>query len=131
MRRQRDPTMSANELDVLGVLWQRGPATLGEVSDALAGRHAYTTVQTMLDRLVKKGLVSRDRRARPARHAAKVTRARVLSRYLGLVLERVTDGPAPLVMQLLREQQFTPDELVEIRRLIERAEHDQAESEQE
>jgi len=110
--------VSAAELDVLRVLWEEGPATLREVHQQVAGRHAYTTVQTMLNRLVEKGLVGRDRRSRPARYQAKVARDRVIQHYLSLMLEKVCNGPAPLVLSLLRNEEFSAEELAEIRRLV-------------
>lgn len=111
--------VSAAELDVLRALWDAGPATLREVHRQLADRHAYTTVQTMLDRLVQKGLVRRQAKSRPARYKAKVTRDRVVQHYLGLMLDKVCEGPAPLVLQLLKDERFSPEELAQIERLIE------------
>ncbi len=121
MPRQRPLRVSVTELDVLRVLWQKGPSTLGEVFQQLAEQHAYTTVQTILDRLVQKGLVARDRTARPARHRAKLTRSRVMRHYLGLLLDRVCSGPGPLVMHLLEDASFTAEELTEIRRMLDEA----------
>lgn len=114
--------VSPAELDVLRVLWEKRGTTLGEVHKRLADRYAYTTVQTLLDRLVGKGIVDRDRRKRPAVHRAKVTRRKVTMQFLDLLVDRVCDGPAPLVMQLLEGRRFTADELEEIRRLIDAAE---------
>ena len=114
--------VSLAELDVLQVLWEKRGTTLGEVHERLADRYAYTTVQTLLDRLVGKGIVARDRRKRPAVHRAKLSRRRVARQYLDLLVDCVCDGPAPLVMQLLQARRFTTDELEEIRRLIDAAE---------
>jgi predicted transcriptional regulator len=110
--------VSSAELDVLKILWRGGPSTLGEVHQQLSDRHAYTSVQTMLDRLVHKGLVERDRRKRPARHRAKVTRTRVMRHFFRLLLDNVCDGPAPIVLQLLRQEDFSAAELEAIRREI-------------
>lgn len=103
---------------MLRVLWREGFCSLREVFEQLDGAHAYTTVQTMLDRLVEKGLVVRDRKSRPARHKAKVTRSQVVRHYVGLMLESVCDGPGPLVLQLLRDESFSAEELAEINRVI-------------
>jgi BlaI family penicillinase repressor len=118
MSGRRKPTVSVAELDVLRVLWDARGATLGEIHERLADRHAYTTVQTLLDRLVTKELVARDRRARPARHRAKISRAQAARHFADLIVEKICDGPAPLVLQLLRDESFSPEELAEIRRLI-------------
>jgi BlaI family transcriptional regulator, penicillinase repressor len=116
---KEDLPVSDNELDVLRVLWDDGALALGEVHARLAKKYEYTTVQTMLDRLVQKGLVARDSRVRPARHRATVSRARAMRHYLRLMLDKIADGPAPLVLELLRERQFSAEDLAEIRRRVE------------
>jgi BlaI family transcriptional regulator, penicillinase repressor len=113
--------VSDNELDVLRVLWDAPGATLGEIHAQLAERYEYTTAQTMLDRLVQKGVVTRDAKTRPARHRAAVSRAKALKQYLGLVLEKIAGSPGPLVLELLKSQPLPADELAEIRRLIDEA----------
>lgn len=123
---REDLPVSDNELDVLRVLWDEGPVSLGEVHTRLARKYEYTTVQTMLDRLVQKGQVARDSRVRPAKFKATVTRNRAMKHYLRLMLDKISDGPAPLVMELLRERKFSQEELAEIRRRVEEfsKEHD-------
>lgn len=123
MSPKRGLQISRPELDVLRVLWRAGPCTLRETFEKLDGEHAYTTVQTILDRLVEKGLVARDRASRPARHRAKVTQTRVIQHYLGLMIENVCDGPGPLVLQLLRDESFSAEELAEIDRVVREAKH--------
>ena len=55
------------ELDVMAVLWQRGPSTVAEVREVLEDALAYTTVLTVLDRLERKGMVRRRRDGRAHR----------------------------------------------------------------
>jgi predicted transcriptional regulator len=119
--KKRLPVSSA-ELDVLRVLWDGGPATLRSVYERLVGQHAYTTVQTLLDRLVQKGMVQRDHKVRPALHHTKVSRSQILRHYVGMILNKICDGPAPVVMQLLRDQQFSAEEVAAIKKLVEQAE---------
>jgi predicted transcriptional regulator len=114
--------ISDNELDVLRILWDAPGSTLGEIHTQLAEQYEYTTVQTMLDRLVQKGLVTRDAKVRPARHRAAVTRARAMKQYLGLVLEKIAGSAGPLVLELLKSQPLPPEDLAEIRQLIDQAE---------
>lgn len=116
---KEDLPVSDNELDVLRVLWDDGAATLGDVHAKLAEKYEYTTVQTMLDRLVQKGLVARDSRVRPARHKALVTRTKAMRHFLRLMLDKIADGPAPLVLELLREREFSPEDLAAIRKKVE------------
>jgi predicted transcriptional regulator len=86
--------LGERELDLMQALWDRGEATVGEVLEILAGQDktvAYTTVQTMLNRLEEKGHVRRDKRGRafvyrpvmkePA--AATVAVRRVVDRFFG------------------------------------------------
>ncbi len=113
--------ISPTELEVLQVLWRLKSATLGVLHEQLADQYAYTTVQTLLDRLVEKGLVARDKSQRPAVHKPRVTRKRVMSQYLDLIVDKIATGPGPLVMQLLKDQEFSQDELKEIRHLIDAA----------
>lgn len=122
LSKMKDLQLSPAALDVFSVLWKRGPSTLGEVHAELQDRHEYTTVQTMLDRLVEKGLVRRDRSVRPARHRAILSRQRALQYFMRSVVNRICDGPAPVVLQLLQESTFSKEELAEIRRLIDAAE---------
>ena len=119
MPAKKTMAVSPAELDVLRMLWDGQPATLGELHEKLGERFAYTTLQTMLDRLVEKGIVARDRRTRPARHRAKLSRKEVMRHYVAKIFDR----PAPLVLQLLRDEKFSRAEIAEIKRLIEQAEH--------
>lgn len=121
---KREHKISPAELDVLQVLWAERDISLRDIHLALESKHAYTTVQTLLDRLVGKELVRRDRTKRPATHRATVTRRRVVAQYVDWLVEKVADGPAPLVMQLLKGNQFSASELQTMRQLIEQAEND-------
>lgn len=110
------------ELDIMQALWAREEGTVGEVHQALAksGHNiAYTTVQTMLNRLEEKGLVSREKRGRaflyrpvmeePA--AASVAVRRLVDRFFG-------GDPAELATHLV-EGAITPRDLDRIQALIE------------
>ena len=113
--------VSPTELEVLQCLWSSNSCTLGELHEQLADRYAYTTVQTLLDRLVEKGAVARDKSTRPASHKPLVTRKRVISQYLDLIVDKIATGPGPLVMHLLKDQDFSREELKQIRQLIDAA----------
>lgn len=89
-----DPKLGERELDIMQALWERGEGTVADVHQALAamGRTvAYTTVQTMLNRLEAKGLLRRDRRGRAHHYrpvmkepaAASVAVRRVIDRFFG------------------------------------------------
>ena len=122
MASKKSLPVSSAELDVLRALWDGGPATLRAAYERLGGRHAYTTVQTLLDRLVHKGLVRRNQSVRPSLHYARLSRSEIMRHYVEMMVDKICDGPAPVVMQLLRDQQFSAEELAAIKHLLEKAE---------
>ena len=122
-RRERRPTDA--ELEILRVLWRRGPSTVREVQEELrSGRGSgYTTVLKLLQIMTEKKLVQRDTRKQThtywARHSEDETQ-RTLVRDL---LDRAFGGsPERLVMQALTERRATPEEIEDIRRLLEELE---------
>ncbi|MFW6078176.1 MAG: BlaI/MecI/CopY family transcriptional regulator [Gemmatimonadota bacterium] len=110
--------LSAAELDALKVLWERGPVPVRGVLDALAADRdwAYTTAKTILDRLVEKGYVRRDRRVRPYVYHPTVTREQVVAGELATLRDDVCDGEfGPLLRALIGEARPTADEIRELR----------------
>jgi predicted transcriptional regulator len=120
---RRVPVSDA-ELEVLKVLWARGPATVREVAAALRKqrrRLAYNTVLTLLSRLRDKGYVDADRRGTAHRFRPVVTRDELLGSSLAALAERVCDGLAsPLVLALVRDQRLSAEEIAELRALLDR-----------
>lgn len=116
--------LGAAEFDVLKALWEVGPATVREVLMHLhqRGRHvAYTTVQTLLTRLEQKKYVTSDKSDLAHVFRAKVTRDRVTRTRLKNIVSQLYDGAAgPLVLQLVRTERLTPDEIDQLQKLIER-----------
>jgi BlaI family transcriptional regulator, penicillinase repressor len=116
--------VSDAELEVLKVLWQRGPALVREVAEALTRRHrqwAYTTVLTLLSRLRDKGFVKQTRNGAGAAHvfAAAVTREQLLGRQLTDLADRVCDGMAsPLVQALVHNRQLKREDIADLRRML-------------
>ncbi len=111
------------ELEVLKALWGDGPATVRQVMNHLheRGRHiAYTTVLTFLSRLEQKGYVTSDRSDMAYVYRPSVTRDKVVRSRLQSLIEQLYDGAAaPLVLQLVRQEKFTRDEIAELQKLIE------------
>lgn len=121
MARPRHITPTAGELEILKVLWQRGPSTVREVLDELnqTRRRAYTSVMTLLGVMVDKGLVARDQRGRAFIYQARSSRDKTLRRIVGDLLGRAFEGSASLLVEhLLDQSQPSHDELGEIRRAI-------------
>lgn len=116
--------LGAAEFDVLKALWEVGPATVREVLTHLHDRGrrlAYTTVQTLLTRLEQKRYVTSDKSDLAHVFRAKVTRDRVTRTRLKNLMSQLYDGAAgPLVLQLVRTERLTPNEIDELQKLIER-----------
>lgn len=115
-------SVSETELEVLRVLWERGPGTVREVDDVLRGRGrswAYTTVLTLLQRLEAKGYVSRETEGVAHVYHAAVSRDRLLRTRLRELSDRFTEGSAtPLVQALVDGHRFTRDEIEHFRRIL-------------
>ncbi len=121
-KKRKLPRLSAGEMEIVQMLWRTGGVTLSEAHVALDRPIGYTTMQTRLNRLVEKGVVSRTA-DRPARYAAAVAPEDVSARHLDLLLERVSDGSVvPLVAHLVRDRLLSAAEIAELKQLIAEAE---------
>ena len=115
------PRPTDAELAILRVLWERGPSTVRDVLEVLERQRAmgYTTVLKLLQIMADKGLVLRDTSERTHVYRARLTEQHTQRQLVGDLLERAFDGSAArLVMQALAARRATPDELEEIRRLL-------------
>lgn len=116
--------LGSAELEVLRTLWDVGPATVREVLNHLHDRGrrvAYTTVQTLLTRLEQKRYVVSDKSDLAHVFRARVTRDRVTRSRLKTLLSQLYDGAAgPLVLQLVKTERLTTEEIDQLQRLIER-----------
>jgi len=116
------PRPTDAELAILGVLWTRGPSTVRQVQDVLNEQRStgYTTVLKLLQIMTEKGLVARDESERSHVYRARWTQQETQRQLVDDLLERAFGGSAmSLVMQALAGGRATPDELAEIRRLLE------------
>lgn len=124
---KRKPT--AGELEILHVLWRKGPSTVNAVQAVLArgDRVGYTTVLKLLQIMFEKGLVKRDDSSRPHVFRAAVLEAQVKRRVIRDLLDQVFEGSAmSLVMQALSVKRATPAELRRLRQLLDEMEGDQS-----
>jgi predicted transcriptional regulator len=114
------------ELEVLKALWERGPATVRALHTLLQGqgqRWAYTTVQTMLQRLQAKGYVRCDRSGAAHSFAAAVSRDELLNRRLRDLADQLCDGTtSPLLLALVEGGQLSAGEVLRLRQLLDRLE---------
>lgn len=122
MRKKDAPRLLASELEILEMLWRVGSATLVEGQRALGGDAGYTTVQTRLNRMVKKGVVKRSR-TKPAKYSAGIQPDEVASSDLDLLLDKVSRGSVlPLVTHLVKDRSLTCEEMDELKKLVAEAE---------
>lgn len=116
--------LTGPEISVVQMLWDRGELTLSEAHETMRSggeQIGYTTVQTRLERLVDKGVVTKSP-GRPAKYSAAVSPDEVSRPLIDLLLNRIT-GPVPLVAHLLEDPSLSPSDLAEMKRLIAEAEH--------
>ncbi len=118
----RHPPISETELDVLKVLWEHGPATVRQVNAVLrrrGRRYAYTTVLTLLQRLEAKGHARSDKGGVAHVFSAAVSRDGLLRRRLNELADELCGGTAtPLVQALVEGHRFSPEEIEQLRRLL-------------
>jgi predicted transcriptional regulator len=113
------------ELAILRVLWDRGPSTVREVTEALEGERAagYTTILKLMQIMTQKGLVRRNVSARSHVYQASAPAEATQRQLVRDLLDRAFGGSAQkLVMQVLSARRASPDELAEIRQLLDELE---------
>jgi predicted transcriptional regulator len=109
------------ELEILRVLWDRGPMALSELCESLRRERdvATTTVATMLRVMLDKRLVKRKPAARGHQWSAAVTQSAAARSMVGKLVDGVFDGSAQrLVAHLVEDGHLSPKELAELRELI-------------
>jgi BlaI family transcriptional regulator, penicillinase repressor len=122
MPRPKEEQPTAGELEVLKVLWDRGPSTVRDVMDVLnqTRPRAYTSVMSLLNVMTEKGLLVREPRGRAFAYQPKTDRGRTLRRMVGDLVGRAFEGStSQLVAHLLDQTKPSAKELAEIRRAIE------------
>ena len=121
MKRKSAPRPTEAELAILRVLWDHGPSTVRAVWERLNPTHrtGYTTILKLMQIMLDKGLLHRDETQRSHVYRASVSEERTQRQVVGHLLEQVFAGSAPkLVMQALAAKKASPEELAEIRRLL-------------
>lgn len=112
------------ELSLLRHLWDEGPATIRQLTDALypgGGTTHYATVQKLLDRLESKGQVSRSRNGNVNVFTAKSKRDDLIGRRLQAIAETLCDGSlTPILTHLVKKQPMSAADRQSLRELIER-----------
>jgi BlaI family penicillinase repressor len=109
------------ELEILTVLWSRGPSTVRDVHEVIAARKPtqYTTVLKQLQVMAEKGLVRRDEQQRSHIYAPARPREWTQRQLAGDLLTRAFDGSAKgLLLGALSAQRTSKKDLAELRRML-------------
>ena len=115
MTKRDKATLTKLELQIMQAIWRLGPSNVSAVQEALAQDLAYTTVQTMLNILERKGKLKRELKGRAYVYSAAVTEAKALGQGVRDVIDRMFGGSSEeLVMSLLKNRQIDATRLAEI-----------------
>lgn len=107
------------ELEILNILWAVGPSTVREVHNHISKGVGYTTVLKQMQMMVEKGLLSRTEQFRSHVYAPRIAKQQTQRRLARNLLQRAFDGSArDLVLGALSAQKVSPDELADIRKLL-------------
>ena len=110
------------ELEIMKVLWETGPANVQTVQQTLERPLAYTTVQTMLNVLHRKGHVKRSLKQKAYFYRPSLSRGDVMKQTVSDVVDRLFAGSASsLVMTLVETKQLTGDDLARLRAMLDEA----------
>ena len=115
MQSRKSPTLTPLELEIMQVLWQSGPCTVAEVQPKLQAELAYTTVQTMLNVLLRKKKVKRVQEGRAYRYRPAVSRERASGSALRDLVTRMFGGSSEaLLMAMVDTRQISAEELARV-----------------
>jgi BlaI family transcriptional regulator, penicillinase repressor len=123
MQSRKSPTLTPLELEIMQVLWQAGPCTVAEVQPKLQAELAYTTVQTMLNVLLRKKKVKRVQEGRAYRYRPAVSRERASGSALHDLVTRMFGGSSEaLLMAMVDTRQISAEELARVAQKLAEAE---------
>ena len=121
MARKASGKPTEGELEILRVLWERGPCTVREVNVELnrTKKTGYTTTLKLMQIMLDKGLLRRDESTRPQIYTPTASKATTQRQLTSDLLSKVFDGSAAqLVMQALAAKKASPKEMQQIRKLL-------------
>ena len=126
-RKSPEPALTPLELEIMKVLWETGPANVQTVQRGIKGRElAYTTVQTMLNILHRKGKVKRQLKDRAYVYRPVFSRQKAVAQAVGDMLDRFFGGSADsLVLNLVEARRLTPEKLAQIQELVARTKEEE------
>ena len=121
MAKPSTPKPTDSELNILQILWSKGPSSVRAVNEILNENKdvGYTTTLKLMQIMTDKGLVTRDTSTRSHIYSSNVAEEDTKSKLLDGFLEATFQGSASkLVMQALGNHKTSPEELEKIKTLI-------------
>src|SRR5580658_1917840 len=119
MPRKKATMLTNAEHRIMEVIWARGSATVAEVVEALNGKDAYTTILTLIRILKAKGYLTSHKEGRAYVFTPAVDRDTVARKAAHQLLTKFFAGsPSELVLSFLRDEELTPEELDQIKKMI-------------
>lgn len=116
-------TLTKLELQIMQVIWRLGASNVSAVQNALEQRLAYTTVQTMLNILQRKGKLKRRLRGRSYEYSAIVSEANASGHAVRDLIDRVFGGSTEeLVMSLIKSKQIDAEQIARLSRMLDEKE---------
>lgn len=113
------PSFTERELDIMAVLWERGPSTVAEVRARLTDELAHNTVLTVLTVLENKGYVSHTEEGKAHRFRARVKQDVAGATAASRIVDKLFGGSTERLMtHLVTERSVSPAELRRLRRLL-------------
>jgi predicted transcriptional regulator len=120
MARRKTEQLTPLELEIMQVLWEIGAANVQAVQQHLERELAYTTVQTMLNILHRKGKVKRTLQNRAYVYRPVVSHSQIKRNHITDIIDRLFGGSAEnLVMSLIETKHLTPKKLAELQKVLE------------
>jgi predicted transcriptional regulator len=119
MVRRKPERLTPLELEIMHVLWETGPANVQTVQQGLKRDLAYTTVQTMLNILHRKGKVKRALKDRAYFYRPAVSHKQIVSQTVTDLVERLFGGSAEsLVMSLVETKHLSAERLARLNKMV-------------
>ena len=121
MAKREKAVLTKLELQIMQVIWRRGTSNVNEVQEGLEQELAYTTVQTMLNILTRKGKLKRKLNGRAYEYSAIVTEEKALSHAVRDLVDRMFGGSSEeLVMSLINSKQIDAKQIARLSRMLEK-----------
>lgn len=127
MARKPSSNPTEVELQILGVLWTRGPSTVREVHNALEDDRdtGYSTTLKMMQIMTEKGLLLKDDSQRPQVYRPAMSQEQAQMQFVDDLIQRVFGGAADkLILRAITSRHVSADDLTQIRKLLRKLEGD-------